>query len=112
MVEFDEVRLLIGEILQLGDRVASFGPETPLLGSIPEFDSMAVLTLIHALQEQFSIQIADDEISAATFETLGAVYEFTCQKVRQSQAPSQPQSKNKNLAQAKKRQVETERARH
>jgi len=41
MVEFDEVKLLIGEILQLGDRTRAFGPETPLLGSIPEFDSMA-----------------------------------------------------------------------
>ena len=46
MVEFDEVRQLIGEILQLGDRAQKFGPDTPLLGSIPEFDSMAVVTLL------------------------------------------------------------------
>lgn len=76
MVEFDEVKLLIGEILQLGDRAQAFGPETPLLGSIPEFDSMAVVTLIHALEHQFGIQIADDELSAETFETVGKVYEF------------------------------------
>ncbi len=81
MVEFDEVKLLIGEILQLGDRVGIFGPETPLLGSIPEFDSMAVVTLIHALEQQFGIQIADDEISAETFETVGKVYDFVCDKV-------------------------------
>lgn len=81
MVEFDEVKLLIGEILQLGDRTRAFGPETPLLGSIPEFDSMAVFTLIHALEQQFEIQIADDEISAETFETMGKVYEFVRGKV-------------------------------
>ena len=81
MVEFDEVKLLIGEILQLGDRVQAFGPETPLLGSIPEFDSMAVLTLIHALEQQFGIQIAYDEISAETFETVCKVYDFVCDKV-------------------------------
>ena len=81
MVEFDEVKLLIGEILQLGDRVGIFGPETPLLGSIPEFDSMAVVTLIHALEQQFGIQIADDEISAETFETVGRVYDFVRDKV-------------------------------
>lgn len=81
MVEFDEVKLLIGEILQLGDRVQAFGPETPLMGSIPEFDSMAVLTLIHALEQQFGIQIAYDEISAETFETVGKVYDFVCDKV-------------------------------
>lgn len=76
MVEFDEVKLLIGEILQLGERIQSCEPDTPLLGSIPEFDSMAVVTLIHALQQQFAIQIADDEISAENFATFGAVYEF------------------------------------
>lgn len=81
MVEFDEVKLLIGEILQLGERARAFDAETPLLGSIPEFDSMAVLTLIHALEQQFGIQIADDEISAETFETVGRVYNFVRDKV-------------------------------
>jgi acyl carrier protein len=79
MVEFDEVKLLVGEILQLGDRALEL--ETPLLGSIPEFDSMAVLTLVHALEQQFGIQIADDEISAETFETVGRVYQFVRDKV-------------------------------
>lgn len=81
MVEFDEVRQLIGEMLQLGDRLQKLGPDTPLLGSIPEFDSMAVIALISALETQFDIQIADDEISADTFITLGQVYAFVCGKV-------------------------------
>ncbi len=81
MVDFDEVRQLIGEILQLGDRVHKLGPDTPLLGSIPEFDSMAVVTLINALEERFDIQVADDEISAETFETAGKVYAFVCEKL-------------------------------
>ncbi len=81
MVEFDDVKRLIGEILQLGERVRTFGPDTPLLGSIPEFDSMAVVTLINAQEEQFGIQVADDEISAETFETVGKVYEFVREKV-------------------------------
>ncbi|HOW75848.1 MAG TPA: phosphopantetheine-binding protein [Candidatus Competibacteraceae bacterium] len=80
MVEFDEVRQLIGDILQLGDRAQKFGPDTPLLGSIPEFDSMAVVTLINALEERFDIQVADDEISAETFETVGKVYAFVREK--------------------------------
>lgn len=81
MVEFDEVKLLIGEILQLDDRMQALGPETLLQGSIPEFDSMAVATLIHALEQQFGIQIAYDEISAETFETVGKVYDFVRDKV-------------------------------
>ncbi|MDZ7622606.1 MAG: acyl carrier protein [Candidatus Competibacteraceae bacterium] len=81
MVEFDEVRQLIGEILQLGDRVRKLGPDSPLLGSIPEFDSMVVVTLINALEQRFDIQVADDEISGETFETVGKVYEFVREKV-------------------------------
>lgn len=81
MVQFDEVKRLLGDILQLSDRLEALGPETPLLGSIPEFDSMAVVTLIHALEQQFEIQIADDEISAETFETVGRVYEWVRDKV-------------------------------
>jgi acyl carrier protein len=81
MVEFDEVRQLIGEILQLGDRVGKLGPDSPLLGSIPEFDSMVVVTLINALEQRFDIQVADDEISSETFETVGKVYEFVRDKV-------------------------------
>ena len=81
MVEFDEVRQLIGEMLQLGDRLQKLGPDAPLLGSIPEFDSMAVIALISALETQFDIQIADDEISADTFATLGQVYALVLDKV-------------------------------
>jgi acyl carrier protein len=81
MVEFDEVRRLIGEILQLGDRVEKFTPDTPLLGSIPEFDSMAVVTLINAVEERFDITVEDDEISAETFETVGRVHAFIRDKV-------------------------------
>jgi acyl carrier protein len=81
MVEFDEVRQLISEMLQLGDRLGKLGPDAPLLGSIPEFDSMAVVALISALEERFDLHIADDEISAETFETLGKVHEFVCAKL-------------------------------
>ncbi len=81
MVEFDDIRQLIGDLLLLGDRMEKMGPDTPLVGSIPEFDSMAVVTLIGALEERFGIQVADDEISAETFETVGKVYEFVLDKI-------------------------------
>lgn len=81
MVEFDDVKRLIGEMLQLNEYVQEFSPDTPLLGSIPEFDSMAVVSLISALEEHFGIQIADDEVSAETFETVGKVHEFVQGKI-------------------------------
>jgi acyl carrier protein len=54
---------------------------TPLLGAIPELDSMAVVSLITALEEQFGIAVDDDEIGAATFETLGSLAAFVEQKL-------------------------------
>jgi acyl carrier protein len=54
---------------------------TRLLGAIPELDSMAVVSLITALEEQFCIAVDDDEIGAATFETLGSLAAFVEQKL-------------------------------
>jgi acyl carrier protein len=54
---------------------------TLLLGAIPELDSMAVVNLITALEEQFGITVDDDEIGAATFETLGSLSAFVEQKL-------------------------------
>ena len=62
--------------MQLGAKAASFDESTPLLGTIPEFDSMAVVTVITGLEEQFGFVVDDDEITAETFETVGTLCEF------------------------------------
>lgn len=82
MVEFDVIRRLVMELLHVDDRKEKFGPDTPLLGSIPEFDSMAVTALIKALEDRFGIQVVDDEISAEDFETLGSVYAFVKDRLK------------------------------
>ena len=55
--------------------------ETPLMGNVPELDSMAVVTVITALEEQYGFVVDDDEISADTFETLGSLTQFVESKV-------------------------------
>lgn len=55
--------------------------QTPLLGAIPEFDSMAVVSIITALEERFGFAIDDDEIDAAVFETFGSLVAFVEAKV-------------------------------
>ena len=77
----DDIKAVIGEALQIGDRVQSFDESVSLLGSIPELDSMAVVTIITALEENFNITVEDDEISAETFETLGTLCRFIEQKL-------------------------------
>ena len=71
-----EVIAIVGRVLDLGARSAGFGPDTPLLGSVPELDSMAVATLITSLEDHFGFVVADDEIDGATFATVGTVIDF------------------------------------
>jgi acyl carrier protein len=73
--------MLLGNALQLGARGQSLDATTPLLGAIPELDSMAVANVITALEEHFGFAVADDEIGAATFATLGSLSEFVEQKL-------------------------------
>ena len=72
----DEVKTVIGSALKLGDRMGKMNESSALLGAIPELDSMAVVSVITALEERFDITVADDEIGAAAFETLGSLTRF------------------------------------
>lgn len=68
-----EVLRILDEVLSLGGRTKGWGANTPLLGAIPEIDSMAVVALLTALEEQMGVAAADDEIDGATFATVGAL---------------------------------------
>jgi acyl carrier protein len=81
MSTFEQVRQIIGDVLQLGDRAAALTPDTALLGNIPEFDSMAVVSVITALEDQLGILVEDDDISGETFETLGNLTQFVESKM-------------------------------
>lgn len=80
----DDVKILLADVLGLADGGATLDADSALLGSLPELDSMAVVSLIGALEEQFGIQIDDDEISASTFETLGSLAAFVERKTGQN----------------------------
>jgi len=54
----------------------SFKPDSALLGNIPELDSMAVVGILAAIEDETGISIADDEISADAFATFGALESF------------------------------------
>ncbi len=76
MATLDEVKTVLRDTLQLGDRASNFDASTPLFGSLPELDSMAVVTLIAALEERFDLTVEDDEITGELFETVGSLTEF------------------------------------
>lgn len=77
----EETKLVLRDTLKLGERASNFDASTPLFGSLPELDSMAVVTVITALEERFDIVVEDDEISAETFETVGSLTSLVEQKL-------------------------------
>jgi acyl carrier protein len=81
MQHLEEVKNILSDALSLGERRNSLKEDSALLGAIPELDSMAVINVITALEEHFDIVVEDDEISAATFESLGSLTHFVEQKL-------------------------------
>jgi acyl carrier protein len=77
----DGVRAVLTRSLQLGNRGHSLDRSTPLLGNLPELDSMAVVHVLAALEEQFGIVVADDDVSAETFATVGSLADFVESKL-------------------------------
>lgn len=59
----------------------SFGADTALLGRIPELDSMAVVGILAAIEDETGISIPDDEVSADAFATFSALESFVRQQM-------------------------------
>jgi len=77
----DDIKDVLSHTLRLGDKIDTFDAMTPLFGSIPEFDSMAVVNVLTAIENRFGIAIEDDEISAEIFETVGSLATFVERKL-------------------------------
>ncbi len=71
-----EVLSLLDEVLSLDGRGLTFDADTPLLGSVAELDSMAVIAVIQEIELRFDIIVPDDEVDGSSFATVGSVVEF------------------------------------
>lgn len=76
-----DVKKMLDDVLQLNGRSASFVASSPLLGVVPELDSMGVVALITQIEERFGVTVDDDEIDGSIFATLGDLVEFVRGKV-------------------------------
>lgn len=71
------LRALLAEVLGMTPkRVAGFAPQTELFGALPEFNSMAVATILTGIEETFDVLIEDDDVEAEDFLTFGALEAF------------------------------------
>jgi acyl carrier protein len=76
-----DVLSVLDDVLSLKGRATAFKDNMPLLGSVPELDSMAVANVLASLEERFGFTIDDDEIDGSTFETVGSLVSFVRAKI-------------------------------
>jgi acyl carrier protein len=69
----DGVIEVLVSTLGIEDRQGSLNAATPLLGSLPELDSMAIVELIGAIEDHFGITIDEDDLTGEAFETVGSL---------------------------------------
>lgn len=81
-IDLDGVKAVVIETLGVEDRADSIVATTPLLGSLPELDSMAVLELLLALEERFGISLEDEDVTADVFQTLASLATFVANQRR------------------------------
>ena len=75
------LRALLADVLGLEPaRIAAFDEATELFGALPEFDSMAVATLLTGIEERFGVLIEDDDVDAEDFATFGTLLAFVRRK--------------------------------
>lgn len=75
------IKAILIEVLGLDPGKVTIDRETRLLGSLPEFDSMAVVSVLTAIEDHFGIAVDDDEIDGALFETVGSLCQFVESKL-------------------------------
>ena len=74
-----EIINILTEVLSL-NQYTMLTEGSRLIGTLAEFDSVAVIHLITALEDHFGITVHDDEISAATFDTVATLSAYVAQK--------------------------------
>lgn len=72
----DEIKDLVAKTLGIEDRIDSMDASTPLLGEMPELDSLAVLEIAARIEDGFHFQVDDANLTAEVFETLGSLAAF------------------------------------
>ena len=72
----ETVKAIVVKTLGIEDRADSIDASTPLFGSMPELDSLAVVKLATSLEEQFGFAIDDSDFTGEVFETVGTLAQF------------------------------------
>lgn len=78
----NSVKEVLESTLHLNGRSAQWADDAPLLGSLPELDSLAVVEVVSGLEKKFGFHFDDEDINGDTFATLKSLVNFIDQKLK------------------------------
>lgn len=81
MVSVEQVMEVVSSSLGVEGEISATDANAPLLGALPEMDSMAIVGIIADLEEKFDIAFDDDELDAEVFETVGSLHGLIVSKL-------------------------------
>ena len=78
-----EVIAILNSILSIEAGREALTSETRLLGALPEFDSLAVVAIVEALEDYFGFTANDEELTSDTFLSVGQLVQYIEGKLEQ-----------------------------
>lgn len=73
---------VVNDVLALPAPGVAARADEPLIGHVPELDSMGIVTVAMSLEELFGIAFDDEDFTAENFVTLGALTQLVQSKVQ------------------------------
>jgi len=77
-VEKSIKKLLVSELGIPADKVRECTAETPLLGRGLGINSIETLAIVVGLEEEFDMQVDDDDLHERLFVSIGTLADFVC----------------------------------
>lgn len=77
-----EILDILENTMVLNGRSAAFTETLPVLSSLPEMDSMVVVSIITNFEDRFGFTVEDEDISGETFHNLGSLVHFVHGKLQ------------------------------
>ena len=77
----EEVLKILRSVLQVGPGGAQLGADSALMGNVAELDSMAVVSILTAIEEKFGFSIDDDEVDGRMFASVSSLTHFVRAKL-------------------------------
>ena len=76
MASTQEMIALLNDVLSFDAATSPLTADSLLMGEIPEFDSMTVVSVLESIEQQYQLTIADEDISAEAFESVQSLTDF------------------------------------